>query len=284
MTQATRGIARAVGLVAGSSADPFDAPGRPTGSARAAAPLGPGALLCVYREENAGSTIRLAAQAREAGMEVVLWALREQIASLAPFTVGAGPGLRMDLLNRLWATVARSTYQQVVIADDDVALADGSLARLRAAALRCGFGIAQPAHRWRSGCSYAITRRRWFTLARHTTFVEPGPLYIVSAPWVHHVLPFPDGFGMGYGLWLLWRDLQARGCRLGIIDGVTIHHPRAIATEYDVEAEVARMRELLRARGLSRPVDAQRTLGTWRVWAAEPPWTRGSAPTGGTSS
>jgi len=274
MVHAAVGITRALGLVSGATAHPFDATSSPAIEDRSAGTLPTtAALLSVYRRRNARSVTHLVAQSREAGMDVALWALDEPIASLAPFTVGAGPGLRMDLLNRLWAIVSRATYEQVMIADDDIVVADGSLGRLRAAVSRCGFGLAQPAHHALSGYSYGITRRRWLSLARHTTFVEPGPLFVISAPWIRHVLPFPENFGMGYGLWLLWQDLQALGCRLGIIDGVAIRHPRAVASEYDATTESARLQKLLRARGFTRQTDAQHTLGTWRIWEAEPSWT-----------
>jgi hypothetical protein len=123
---------------------------------------------------------------------------------------------------------------------------------------------------------YRITRRRWLTLARHTTFVEPGPLFVVSAPWIDHILPFPGDFGMGYGLWLLWQDLQKLGCRLGIVDAVAINHLGTIGSEYNATTESRRLHGLLKARGLSSPSYAQHTLGTWRAWEAEPSWLRRS--------
>jgi hypothetical protein len=275
IVRAALGMRRALGLILRDTVHALDAPGCAKVSGRVTAtPPARAALLCVYRGKNAAAVTRLVAQSREEGMDVALWALSDPIAGLAPFTAGAGPGLRMDLLNRLWATISRSNYEHVVITDDDVMLADGSLTRLRAAVSRCGFGLAQPAHHVRSRYSYGITRRRWLTLARHTTFVEPGPLFIVSAPWIRHVLPFPENFGMGYGLWLLWQDLQAKGCRLGIVDAVAMRHPNVVASTYDATTETDRLARLLRARGFSRRTDAQRTLATWWAWEEEPPWTR----------
>jgi len=125
MVHAAVGITRALGLVSGATAHPFDATSSPAIEDRSAGTLPTtAALLSVYRRKNARSVTHLVAQSREAGMDVALWALDEPIASLAPFTVGAGPGLRMDLLNRLWAIVSRATYEQVMIADDDIVVAD----------------------------------------------------------------------------------------------------------------------------------------------------------------
>lgn len=268
MTQVKLGFARLMGFHPFDATWPFAAASPAAGARDPAASV----LLCVYRARNEASVSRLVAQARDAGMEVALWALDKPITSLASFTVGAGAGMRLDLLNRLWAAASRSTYRHVVIADDDVIVAGGSIGQILAATDRCGFGLAQPAHCWSSRYSYGITRRRRLTWARHTTFVEPGPLFVVSTPWIRHVLPFPENFGMGYGLWLLWQDLQEQGCRMGIIDGVAVKHLAAIAVDYDPTPERTRLRLLLRARGFSHQSEAQRTLGAWRVWEAEPSW------------
>jgi hypothetical protein len=261
------GFARLMGLHLFAPSWPLAAVSPAAGARHPAASV----LLCVYRVRNEPTVSRLVAQARDAGMEVALWALDRPIPGLASFTLGAGAGMRLDLLNRLWAAASRSTYRHVVIADDDVIVA-GSIGQILAATDRCGFGLAQPAHCWSSRYSYGITRRRRLTWARHTTFVEPGPLFVVSTPWIPHVLPFPENFGMGYGLWLLWQDLQGQGCRMGIIDGVAVKHLAAIAADYDPMPERERLRLLLRARGFSHQREAQRTLGAWRVWEAEPSW------------
>jgi hypothetical protein len=215
----------------------------------------------------------LVEQARALDMSVALWALDAPIPELDGATVGVGPGLRMDLLNRLWREVAGPALHQVVVADDDVTFTHGSLGLLLAAADACGFGLAQPAHHWESHCSHEITRKRVLTLARATTFVEVGPLFVVTGRWISRVLPFPDGFGMGWGLSLAWLDLFREGCRLGIVDCTTVFHPAPEeGREYDTDPERDRLLALLRERNLESPGDAQRTLGRWRSWEPRPPW------------
>jgi hypothetical protein len=137
----------------------------------------------------------------------------------------------------------------------------------------CGFGIAQPAQHPDGAWRHDITRERALTLARETTFVEIGPLLVVSGPWVPRVLPFPEGFGMGWGLDVVWTDLRREGCRLGVVDCVCVRQraPEG-GREYDTGPEGERLRSMLRERGLERPVDAQCTLRSWRVWQARPPW------------
>jgi hypothetical protein len=239
--------------------------GRPTRSS--------GALLCVYRERNREGVRALVEEARRLCLTVALWALDDTVPALASATVGAGPGLRMDLLNRLWQGVRDSAPHQVVVADDDVSFTHGSLAQLLEAVAVCGFGIAQPAQRWNGDGPHEITRERTLTLARETTFVEIGPLFVVTGSWISRVLPFPEGFGMGWGLELVWQDLLREGCRLGVVDCVTVNHPAAPGRrEYDAGREAERLRSMLWERKLESPADAQRTLRSWRVWRARPPW------------
>jgi hypothetical protein len=184
----------------------------------------------------------------------------------------------MDLFNRLWQTVESDGCYQLILADDDISFTRGSLDQLLGAAIICEFGIAQPAHDLTSKYSYPINRTRPFLLARHSTFVEPGPLVVVTQPWIDQVMPFPENFGMGWGIWLLWQKLQLGGCKLGIIDCVTVNHPSLVATEYTsaLPVEHGRLRSLIREQGFQSTEDAQQILGTWKFWQPVPPWKSGS--------
>jgi hypothetical protein len=237
----------------------------------------PSTMLCIYRARNQASVTALIEQAQQQGMNIALWALDDPLPELSVFTVGCGPGPRMNLLNRLWQAVAGDDCDQLVIADDDISVTRGSLDQLLRAAITCEFGIAQPAHDWTSKTSYSINRRRPFLRARQTTFVEPGPMFVVTQPWIDHVLPFPENFGMGWGLWVLWLKLQAKGCKLGIIDCVTVNHPSPIGSEYAsaLRVESERLRSLLHEQGFQEARDAHKTLGTWKMWEPIPPWRSG---------
>jgi hypothetical protein len=238
---------------------------------------GSGALLCVYRERNREGVRALVEEARRQRMTVGLWALDAAVPALAPYTVGVGPGLRMDLLNRLWEVVRKSEPHQVVIADDDVSFAHGSLGQLLEAAMVCGFGMAQPAaleqrlpprDRAQAG---ADARPR-------DDLREIGPLRR-DGSWVSRVLALSGGFGMGWGLELVWRDLLREGCRLGVVDCVTVHHPAPEGgREYDAGQEAERLRSMLRERSLESLADAQSTLRSWRVWQARTPWLAAPSP------
>ena len=229
-------------------------------------------LVCVYRSENSPIVVELVNQALELEMAVALWALDSPIASLAERTVGCGPGSRLQLLNRLCNLLPASAAGQLVVCDDDIMFERGGLRELLALTKACHFGLAQPAHAPRSYVNHAITRARPLTLARVTTYVESGPVVVISPEWRSRVLPFPEELGMGWGVDLVWSDLQKVGCRLGIVDGVSLRHLAPAARGYDVGPEAERLRAMMKTRGIESLHAFQRTLDAWRIWQKEPPW------------
>jgi hypothetical protein len=235
------------------------------------------ALICIYRSRYVPVVERLVADARRLGMAVALWALEGTNPRLASVTIGRGPGLRMALLNRLHDALG-TARGALVVTDDDVVFVRGGLGLLLSAVDRCEFGIAQPAHAPGSHWSHELTIGRPLTLARRTTFVEIGPLIVVSASWRARVVPFPQDFGMGWGLDLCWHDLLRDGCRLGIVDAVTIRHLASSGGDYDKGPERRRLTALLQSRNMSSLREIERCVEAWRVWQWQPPWDPVVAP------
>jgi hypothetical protein len=165
-----------------------------------------------------------------------------------------------------------SAAGHLVVCDDDIIFERGGLRELLALAKACNFGLAQPAHAPGSYVNHAITRARPLTLARVTTYVESGPVVVISPEWRSQVVPFPEELGMGWGVDLLWSDLQKVGCRLGIVDGVSMRHLAPAARGYDVGPEADRLQAMMKNRGIESLYAFQRTLGAWRAWQKKPPW------------
>lgn len=266
-----RAARRASWRVADVSANAFTATSLSrAGSASSPAP--PAVLLSVYRRANAALIGELVTTALDAGWRVALWALDEPVPELASLTAGVGLGSRTELLNRLYAAAAPSAEQFVVVADDDALLVKGGLVELVALADRGGLGLAQPAHDPSSFFSHHITVALPWSVARHTSFVEIGPLLVISPLWRSRVLPFPAGYGMGWGLDLLWPELEREGCRLGIIDAVRVRHLDPPASAYDASEERDRVERMLRERHVTSMGQAGRSMPTWRPWQHRPPW------------
>jgi glycosyltransferase involved in cell wall biosynthesis len=229
-------------------------------------------LLCIYRRHHAPTVVPLATHALDRGWEVRLWALDEPAPALASVTVGHGPGAKFPLLNGMLHEDDPVRFDWVVVADDDLAFGRRTLTDLLVTAEAAGLDLVQPAHTERSHRELEFTVRRPFSVARHTSFVEIGPLFAVRRPWTAHVLPFPPAYTMGWGLELEWSDLSGSGMRLGIVDGVPIRHLSPVGKGYAKDDERARLRALLDARGLDSVLDVQRVEGTWRPWQARPAW------------
>ncbi|MGH7369196.1 MAG: hypothetical protein ACREK9_22600 [Candidatus Rokuibacteriota bacterium] len=232
----------------------------------------PAGLICIYRTRYASQVSRLVTDARGLGLEVVLWGLDAVIPSLSRLTIGTGPGARLALLNRLYKALPPSASGQIVVSDDDVEFVRGGLQELLCVAHESDFGLAQPVHAPGSHVNQGITRARPLTLARLTTFVDVGPVLVISRELRSRVLPFPEEFGMGWGLSLLWTDLSRSGCRLGQVDAVSVRHLAPAGREYEIGPEAERLRAMMKARNIESLESLRRTLAAWRVWQTKPPW------------
>lgn len=206
-------------------------------------------LACVYRGRNAG-TVRALLAGLPPGTEVRLWSLDGAVpADLAPLTAGQGPGDRTTHLNRL---VAGASADAVVLVDDDVRFAVGSLAQLVDAGLRLDLDVYQPAHLASSYAGWDFVRRRSGVFARLTDFVEQGPLLVLSRRGAQELLPFPADDGMSWGVEVTWwAQARETSLRLGIVDAVAVRHLAPAAGAYDRPLEQQRLERRLAEHGLT---------------------------------
>ena len=225
----------------------------------------------IYMSGKAARTARAIEPARRAGWEIALRALDDVAPELADVTVSQGPGKRLENLNGL-VELAGGLPRFVVLCDDDVEFVRGDVVELVAECAAAGFGLGQPAHAAGSEVSHPHTRVASRSRSREVPFVETGPISVISPAWSERVLPLPAWRGMGWGLELEWSELRAEGCRLGIVDRVTIRHLDPVGKTYDETVERAQMAADLAARGLTDLSAFHVTLATWRPWRRTPPW------------
>lgn len=227
------------------------------------------ALVGVYRARNEHYVRHLSRPALKSGWTVAWWALDRVADELTDITVGVGAGTKFDLLNEILRRLDGS-FEWLVVSDDDLVFTRGDVAALQRRCSRAGLDLAQPG-RADPGVSHPITAARRLSRARRTSFVEIGPLFVVGPRWRDRILPFPPGWGMGWGLELDWFRLAEEGCVLGIVDSLPVRHEGMAGEDYDAEGEYERLLQLFEARGVSW-ADVQLTLGTWRPWQPWPPW------------
>lgn len=230
-------------------------------------PAPSGVIVGVYRHDRARTMLDLVPP----GWRAALWALDAEAPEAASVTAGVGPGAKFTLCNALVRAVAPGPDDWVVVVDDDVVVPRGLPAFLARAA-EAGFGLAQPAHARSSHFSHPQTVRRPLLRARWFSYVEIGPVFAVSPRWRHRVLPFPEDIGMGWGLELLWMDLEREGMRLGIVDDVVMDHLVPPGRTYDLSVEGRRLEGMLAERGAGQLADLMRLHGRWWRWQRRPRW------------
>jgi hypothetical protein len=228
---------------------------------RPGADLGAVALVAVYRSRHAA---RLAALLQQLGpgVTVQLWCLDEPAEALRHLTVGQGPGTRFELLNRLVAGVPEPLRREgLIVSDDDYSFRVGSLDQLVAVGRRLGLDLWQPAHGRTSFANSAFVRRRPGVVLRRTTFVEQGPVLVLSPAAQAVLLPFREDIGMGWGVEIGWSRLaEQHGLRLGILDAVAIDHLPPVGG-YDRAVEAAQLRRMLEDVGLEKVEQLQQEVG-----------------------
>ena len=219
------------------------------------------ALVAVYRHRHAERLARLLRQLSP-GSTVRLWCLDEPAESLRSWTVGRGPGTRFALLNRLIEMVPEGLRSDgLIISDDDYSFRVGGLRQLLAVGPASGLDLWQPAHGRTSFANFPFVRRRPGVVIRRTTFVEQGPVLVLSARAQQVLLPFREDIGMGWGVEIAWSELAAQhGLRLGIVDALVIRHLPPVGG-YDRDAAAGQLRLLLDQAGLQRVEDLQQELG-----------------------
>jgi hypothetical protein len=182
-------------------------------------------------------------------------------------SVPAGARGKFENLNALLAGHPADGHDWLVVVDDDVVLPAGFLDVFLFLAERFGFALAQPAHRHHSHAAFAVTRRRPFSVARETAFVEIGPVVAFRAETFATLLPFPP-LRIGWGLDGHWSALaREAGWRLGVVDATPVRHGlRPIAGAYSREDAVAEARAFLADRPYTPAAQAARTLLVHRRW------------------
>jgi hypothetical protein len=229
-----------------------------------------GTFVAVYRHRNGETLSALVRSCASFSYDVRLWALDEVHDDLKAWTTGSGPGAKYELINRLVEGVNESHY--VIVADDDIVIARGDIQKLIGIGRRAHLDLFQASHAWGSFNTYPITSRRFLSVARETTFVEIGPLFVVAPEWRGRFLPFPDDIGMGWGLEIFWYEIQRQGCRFGVVDAVSLLHLQAPGGTYASDgAEQLRLERAMDENQMSLE-EIQRGLKVWWRWQHSPPW------------
>jgi hypothetical protein len=149
------------------------------------------------------------------------------------------PTSKFALVDRM--TQDASSFDWLLICDDDVEVGSGFVDRLIDASRRFDFALCQPARTSESFLDHPIVLVMPGIVARRTRFVEIGPLVCIRRDAMPALIPFGADRGMGWGLDLVWPiRLERMGLRLGIIDSVPMaHRLRPQVSGYNIDSALS---------------------------------------------
>jgi hypothetical protein len=188
----------------------------------------------------------------------------EPIPALAPDTVASAlHGGKFENLNALLQKSLGTSFDWLLVVDDDVGLPPHFLDRFLALCERFGLALAQPAQTLRSHAAWRVTRRQRDSLVRETRFVEIGPVTAFRKEAAAALTPFPE-LRYGWGLDLHWAALaKENGWRLGVVDAVPVRHEHApVAASYRHEDAIEEATSFLTGRPFVTSQEAQQTVTT----------------------
>ena len=200
-------------------------------------------------------------------VRLVLGSTGEADPALAQHTVATHmSGGKFENLNLLLAAAPPlAEYDWLLVVDDDVSLSPRFLDRHIALCERLGLDLSQPAQSMRSHAAWRVTRRRVFSLARVTHYVEIGPVTAFTRPVAEALTPFPE-LRFGWGLDNHWGALaREHGWRLGVVDALPVRHEtRHVASTYAHADAIAEAQAFLADRPYVSTEEAQRTVNVIR--------------------
>ena len=173
---------------------------------------------------------------------------------------------KWQLVNELIKPEDVERFDYVMVCDDDVLLVTRFVDNFIAEQQSLDFALAQPARTWRSITDHAIVRRRLFTRARETNFVEIGPVVSFRRDFLKAIYPFSLESPMGWGYDLAWpTTARELGLAIGIIDKIPVDHSlRPPGALYNSGEHFDLMTSYLSRRPHVSWTEAARTVRTFR--------------------
>lgn len=205
---------------------------------RAQACAHPFSCYMVYRSCNA-ALVRCLIRSAPEGSRFALHALDAVPSDLEPWTLRAGKGARMPLLNQLIEDAPPGELP-VLICDDDVSFVADGIGLFVGLSLAAGADVAQPAHARGGFSTFVVTQVDVPSTARLVRFIESGPVVFLAPSAAARLLPFPEDIRMGWGVDVWWSAMQQPPLTLAVIDATPIIHRGEVGAEYDdgLEQEV----------------------------------------------
>ena len=209
--------------------------------------------LCAYFQNSLIDN--LVAELQRGEVELHLWALERSPIGLSPLTRGHGLHPKWPIMTHLMQSV-RPDFDYVMFFDDDIVLPRDFVRTYLDAVQSCGGELSQPALTPDSHHSHPITLRDPSCWARHTNFVEIGPLVCMTRRFYELASPYHDPISpLGWGYEAQWSHVgRAHNLPLAIIDRCAVRHTRPIGVNYDRLPTIQQMQLYLEKYGNPMPI------------------------------
>ncbi|ENV14909.1 MULTISPECIES: hypothetical protein [Acinetobacter] len=155
---------------------------------------------------------------------------------------------KFKLLNQILSDMNLKNYDYLLVTDDDIVVHDQFLDVYIDRIDRYNLKIAQPSRTRHSFNIHKIVLQNKNTVARVTNFVEIGPIFSFHSSIFQHVLPFPVGAEMGWGLDYIWPKIAEKyKFKIGIVDEIAVDHSyRPQSKTYSNQTSIDQMNILLK--------------------------------------
>jgi hypothetical protein len=154
---------------------------------------------------------------------------------------------KFKLINRILDGCDLSSYEYVVVCDDDIEVPDGFLNSYLEVVVKRNYSLSQPARSHNSYTDHHFVSQLQGVESRETRFVEIGPIFCVHKSAYPFLLPFDQRAPMGWGLDFHWPVILAKNnLSMGIIDEVAVEHSlRKPVAFYSYQETQSRMQSFL---------------------------------------
>jgi hypothetical protein len=141
------------------------------------------------------------------------------------FSISSDKEEKFKILNRIIQEVNLSSYEYLLILDDDIEIPFTFVDQYLQIVKKRRFSLSQPARTHSSYIDHYFVAQLFGVESRQTRFVEIGPVTCIHNSAYHLLLPFDLRAPMGWGLDFHWPIILSKNnLKMGIIDQTPIEH------------------------------------------------------------
>lgn len=189
---------------------------------------------------------------RRACLDKVIFELKQTKNEITVALAPLGDRGKFHNINMALESYDLSTYDWIIIFDDDIALPPGFLDSFLFLSESAGLKLSQPAHKFRSYYMFNDTHRQFGSMVRKTHFVESGPLTAFYRDLIPLTFPLPQT-RWSWGIDVHWAEIARKAnMPIGVVDATPLRHLRPVANAYSMTEAIKEGRTYLDLQNVAR--------------------------------